>query len=123
MLTKRLSVGVGLVAGIVMLGVAPASAYQYIALSGTGEARAYNNAAGSTSAYAGAWDSSLDGDAYNPVYNTYYRTASPDTERNLWNKTGAGTLTTSGSGSRLYKMRICESVPLQFDPCSGWKYM
>ncbi|MFI2373076.1 hypothetical protein [Streptomyces sp. NPDC018833] len=122
MLTKRLSVGAALVTGIVMLGVAPAAAYEYIALSGTGEARAYNNTS-SSSAYAGAWDSSLDGDAYNPVYNTYYRTASPDTERNLWNKTGAGTLTTSGTGSSLYKMRICESIPLQFDPCSGWKYM
>lgn len=65
-----------------MLGAAPASAYEYIALSGTGEARAYNNTS-SSSAYAGAWDSSLDEDAYNPVYNTYYRTASPDTERNL----------------------------------------
>ncbi|GHB17404.1 hypothetical protein [Streptomyces chryseus] len=123
MLGKKFAVATALAAGAVMLGVAPASAYYYVTLSGTGQARAYNNDGSASDAFAGAWDSSLDGDAYNPVYNTYFRTASADTERNLWNKNGAGTETRSGTGSPLYKMRICESEFAQPDSCSSYYYM
>jgi hypothetical protein len=97
------------------VGAAPAVAYQTATLSGTGQARVYENYGTANDAYVGAWDDAAD---QNPVYATYYRSASSGTERNLWNKGGGGTLTFSGNGSWVIKAKICESQVAEPDDCS-----
>jgi hypothetical protein len=53
-------------------------------------------------------------------HGDYYRAASSSTQRHLWNKSGTGTLVTSGTGSDIFKLRVCEWVPDNDDKCSGW---
>jgi hypothetical protein len=50
----------------------------------------------------------------------YYRAASNSTQRHLWNKSGINTTATSGSGSTIFKLRVCEWVPDNDDICSAW---
>ncbi|MFJ2828766.1 hypothetical protein ACIPC1_14510 [Streptomyces sp. NPDC087263] len=52
----------------------------------------------------------------------YYRAASNTTQRHLWNKSGTGTTATSGGGSVIFKLRVCEWVKDNDDDCSGWDY-
>ncbi|OOC55617.1 MULTISPECIES: hypothetical protein [Nocardiopsis] len=84
------------------------SAYQ-------GDDRAYTNSSGSRiSVYDGEDDGRV-------VYGQYYRQASAGTERGLYNKSGPRTTVTSGSGSDVIKLRVCESISAWPDACSDWK--
>ncbi|WP_017557145.1 hypothetical protein [Nocardiopsis baichengensis] len=80
-----------------------------------GDDKAYTTAGGSKiSVYDGEDDGRV-------VYGKYYRQASPGTERGLYNKSGYGTTATSGSGSDILKLRVCESISAWPDACSDWK--
>ncbi|MFI7006662.1 hypothetical protein [Streptomyces sp. NPDC050145] len=103
-----------------LLGAAPAFAYQTATLSGTGQARVYNNLGTANDVVVGAWDDVSD---YNPVYAQYYRSASSGTLRSLWNKNGGGTETYSDNGSWVIKAKICESQIANPDDCSVWVAM
>lgn len=116
---RRVAIALSAVGVVALVGAAPALAYQTASLSGTGQARVYDNST-SSSAVVGAWDSTSDS---NPVYSTYYRSASSGTERNLWNKLGAGTEDYSGTGSWVIKAKICESQIAQPDDCSVYVAM
>ncbi|MEU9358030.1 hypothetical protein AB0D35_07930 [Streptomyces sp. NPDC048301] len=118
MTKKRLVTVLSALGVIGLIGVAPAVAYQTATLSGTGQARVYDNS--TSSAKVGAWDSAADS---NPVYSSYYRSASSGTLRNLWNKDGGGTETYSGTGSWVMKAKICESQLAQPDDCSVYVAM
>ncbi|MEU6843186.1 hypothetical protein ABZ930_15080 [Streptomyces sp. NPDC046716] len=50
----------------------------------------------------------------------YVREASQGTLRTIWNKSGAGTTVSSGSGSTLVQHRTCEWVPDNDDKCSSY---
>ncbi|WP_043382378.1 hypothetical protein [Streptomyces mutabilis] len=51
----------------------------------------------------------------------YYRTASADTKRTLWNKSGYKTRVTSGDGSKVFYFQACDENDWSPDDCSGWK--
>lgn len=63
-------------------------------------------------------DTAKDGD---PVKAEYYRKASLDTKRTLWNHSGSPTKVTSGDGSKVIKHRGCVSLNLKPDRCASWK--
>ncbi|MFW5417884.1 hypothetical protein J0910_14830 [Nocardiopsis sp. CNT-189] len=92
-------------------------------LSGT--AMAITATQGNDKAYttsSGAKISVYDGEDDNrTVYGNYYRQASAGTERTLHNKSGYKTTATSGSGSKIIKLRVCESIGSWPDSCSDWK--
>lgn len=111
---RRIAIVASALGIVTLLGAAPTFAYQTATLKGTGQARVYSNSTAS-SAKVGAWDDVPDS---NPVYSRYFRSASTGTERTLWNKTGAGTETYSGTGSWVTKAKICESQIAQPDDCS-----
>ncbi|BFP55183.1 hypothetical protein ACFYUM_34565 [Streptomyces fimicarius] len=119
MTKRRVAIALSTVGVIALVGAAPALAYQTATLSGTGQARVYDNSV-TNKAVVGAWDSTSDS---NPVYSSYYRSASSGTQRNVWNKQGAGTEYTSGTGSWVIKARICESQIAQPDDCSVYVAM
>ncbi|MFB8033347.1 hypothetical protein ACFC5Z_10380 [Streptomyces sp. NPDC056004] len=116
---RRIAVALATLGVIGLVGAAPALAYQTATLSGTGQARVYDNST-SSSAKVGAWDSTSDS---NPVYSSYYRSANSGTQLNVWNKQGAGTEAYSGTGSWVLKARICESQIAQPDDCSVYVAM
>ncbi|MEU1482401.1 hypothetical protein [Streptomyces sp. NPDC005752] len=118
MTKRRIAVAMSALGVIVLVGAAPALAYQTATLSGTGQARVYDNS--TSSAKVGAWDSTSDS---NPVYSSYYRSASSGTLRNVWNKQGSGTEAYSGTGSWVIKAKICESQIAQPDDCSVYVAM
>ncbi|MFD7668162.1 hypothetical protein [Streptomyces sp. NPDC059788] len=55
------------------------------------------------------------------VKANYYRAASPNTKRVLWNDKGKGHWTKSGSGSRIFKIQACKEINNGPDKCSGWR--
>ncbi|WP_018653304.1 hypothetical protein [Actinomadura flavalba] len=59
--------------------------------------------------------------AKNWVKGEYKRTASSNTKRTLWNKSGKGRTVESGPGSKIYTLQVCEERNAQPDKCSGWK--
>ncbi|MFJ7767641.1 hypothetical protein ACIQ1J_04295 [Streptomyces sp. NPDC097107] len=81
-----------------------------------GGAHAWSPAAGDSGRIS-VKDGSSDGD---PAKAEYYRTASADTKRTLWNKSGPGTTATSGDGSRIYKFKACDVNYGDPDDCGGW---
>ncbi|WP_159942578.1 MULTISPECIES: hypothetical protein [unclassified Nocardiopsis] len=84
------------------------SAYQ-------GDDRAYTTSGGSKiSVYDGEDDGRV-------VYGNYNRAASAGTDRTLYNKSGYGTTVTSGSGSDIIRLRVCESISAWPDACSDWE--
>ncbi|MFH8514606.1 hypothetical protein ACH4CE_05685 [Streptomyces gelaticus] len=119
MMKQRVAIATSVLGFLVLAGAAPALAYQTATLSGTGQARVYDNST-ANNAKVGAWDSTSDS---NPVYAQYYRNASSGTQRNLWNKLGSGTEAYSGTGSWVIKARICESQMAQPDDCSVYVAM
>lgn len=114
MIKQRVAIVASALGFLVLVGAAPALAYQTATLSGTGQARVYDNST-ANGAKVGAWDSTSDS---NPVYAQYYRNANSGTQLNLWNKLGSGTEAYSGTGSWVIRARICESQMAQPDDCS-----
>ncbi len=54
------------------------------------------------------------------IKGVYIRRASPGTERNLWNKSSAGTVAKSGSGSKVFQQKVCRQEVFAPDPCSDY---
>jgi len=73
--------------------------------------------AGGDSGKISVKDNSEDGD---PVKAEYYREASTETKRTLWNHSGPRTTATSGDGSRIYKFKACDENYGNPDDCSDW---
>ncbi len=102
-------------AGVAVAALSSASpAFAHYVYSPNGYARSY----GQTTAYIEQLTSG--GSGISKVQ--YYRDASPATLRTIWNKSGAGTTVTSGSGSQILKHRTCEWVKDNDDKCSGYGY-
>ncbi|MFD9591257.1 hypothetical protein ACFWA9_00655 [Kitasatospora sp. NPDC059973] len=73
--------------------------------------------AGAPNAMAAVMDTRADG---NPVYTRYNRNY-PSTELySLWNKSGEGTTSYSGTGGVIWDMKTCVSNPAAEDLCSVW---
>ncbi|GHK00973.1 hypothetical protein ACWEWI_21335 [Streptomyces sp. NPDC003753] len=81
-----------------------------------GGAHAWSPAAGGDSGKIAIKDNSNDGD---PAKAEYFRTASPDTKRTLWNHSGPGTTVYSGDGSRIYKFKACDENDGTPDDCAS----
>lgn len=88
-----------------------------IALSATGGGVTATSPYNSDSGVISVYDGSADGD---PGKAEYYRQASPDTKRTLWNHSGSGTRVISGDGSRIIKFQACDENNAAPDDCSGW---
>ncbi|MBD0673720.1 hypothetical protein BU198_24155 [Streptomyces sp. CBMA156] len=56
----------------------------------------------------------------NPVKAEYNRDAGGTSLYTLWNKSGNGTTTYSGVGSRVWDLRVCTSIWAAPDDCSVW---
>lgn len=56
----------------------------------------------------------------NEIKGVYVRQASPNTERNLWNKGPIGSSIKSGTGSKVLKQKLCRREQFQPDPCSTY---
>ncbi|GAA3751532.1 hypothetical protein [Salinactinospora qingdaonensis] len=63
------------------------------------------------------YDNENDG---NSVEAQYQRRASPGTTRHLWNHSGGGTRVSSGFGSSVIKLRVCEERDWAPDSCTSW---
>ncbi|KPC64622.1 hypothetical protein ADL29_10480 [Streptomyces chattanoogensis] len=81
-----------------------------------GGATAWSPAGGSAGKIA-VKDGSDDGD---PAKAEYYRHDSAGTKRTLWNKSGPGTTSYSGDGSKIIKFKACHENDWDDDDCSGW---
>ncbi|MFF2022016.1 hypothetical protein ACFVW2_09435 [Streptomyces sp. NPDC058171] len=64
-------------------------------------------------------DGSRDSD---PAKAEYFRTASSDRKRTLWNHNGTHTTVYSGDGSKIFKFKACDENFGSRDDCSGWAY-
>ncbi|GGZ24665.1 hypothetical protein [Streptomyces poonensis] len=99
------------IAGLALAGASPAAA-QLTKFSPNDKAFAYTT---KSNTLVSVWQQKS---GYS--HADYYRKASSGTQRHLWNKSGVNTTVTSGSGSALFKMRVCEWVKDNDDICSGW---
>ncbi|MER5769281.1 hypothetical protein [Streptomyces sp. NPDC001985] len=82
-----------------------------------GGAPAWSPADGGNSGKIAVKDNSGDTES---VKAEYFRTASPDDKRTLWNHSGRGTTAYSGDGSRIYKFKACDENRGTPGDCSGW---
>jgi hypothetical protein len=98
----------GVMAATVMVPAANAMA-MYAQVKGYVSADTISN---DTIARAQAWSNS-------DVYAKYTRSASPGTDRALYNKSGKGTIVQSGSGSRIIRIKACHPITGP-DDCSAW---
>ncbi|MFD6042660.1 hypothetical protein ACFWG7_15205 [Streptomyces koyangensis] len=105
----------GLVLGAgAMLASAPA-----FALSATTTGSKLTTSADEGHKIARVYDTSADSRS---AKGEYERQASPNEIKNLWNKSGNGTVVKSASGSKIAKGRACRQEQAAPDSCGGWKF-
>ncbi|MER6501874.1 hypothetical protein ABT218_21395 [Streptomyces sp. NPDC001455] len=50
----------------------------------------------------------------------YYRKAEPNVTKNLWNKSGYGTVVSSAGSTAVYQIRACRQEQAAPDTCGKW---
>ncbi|WP_354641654.1 hypothetical protein [Kitasatospora camelliae] len=105
---------------VVTLGIGAllASAPAFALSSTTAGSNAYTSRSdsGVTDGKVNVKDTSADSRS---AYGQYERKSAPGEVRNLWNKSGSGTVATS-DGAQVYKIRACRQEQWASDTCGGW---
>jgi hypothetical protein len=107
-----------IVAGVFVAAALVLPTSSAIALTAKGGGVSATNPYDGDNGVISVYDGSADGD---PGKAEYYRQASPDTKRTLWNHSGSGTRVVSGDGSKIIKFQACDENNAAPDDCSGWK--
>ncbi|MEU0516158.1 hypothetical protein [Streptosporangium sp. NPDC006007] len=92
-----------------------AGAFAMSASTSNGVAHSYTHGSNIVRLVNNSW-------ATNPghVYNQYYRSAAPTTQRSYEVYGADGAYVDSNTGSSLIDLRACETIPAWPDNCSAW---